>query len=217
MTGNGILTGGSLLFTPTKLTFSAQTVGTTSQTKTALLINNGNQTVTITNILATAGFTETDNCGTNFPTVPASLNVGQTCTIGVSFTPTNSGSVSGSVNVTSNAVKNTSLTLAGTGSPVFSLSSNARSSVVLIGSTAATFTISASGPSTFLGTISLSCSTGVTCTFSPSSIPTGGSSTLTLTGLSSSTANPLNFTVTGTSTGGEAARFRWESFSPTTR
>jgi len=203
VTGNGVLTGGSLLFTPTKLTFSAQTVGTTSQTQTALLINNGNQPVTITNISATAGFAETNNCGPNFPTVPASLNVGQTCTIGVSFIPTNTGSVTGSVTVTSNALRTaTALTVAGTGSPVFSLSSNARSSVVLIGSTTATFTVSASGPSTFLGNINLSCSTGATCTFSPSAIPTGGSSTLTLTGLSSSTANPLNFTVTGTSTGG---------------
>src|SRR5208337_4910001 len=155
------------------------------------------------NISATAGFAETNNCGPNFPTVPASLNVGQTCTIGVSFIPTNTGSVTGSVTVTSNALRTaTALTVAGTGSPVFSLSSNARSSVVLIGSTTATFTVSASGPSTFLGNINLSCSTGATCTFSPSAIPTGGSSTLTLTGLSSSTANPLNFTVTGTSTGG---------------
>src|SRR5208337_3212067 len=140
VTGNGVLTGGSLLFTPTKLTFSAQTVGTTSQTQTALLINNGNQPVTITNISATAGFAETNNCGPNFPTVPASLNVGQTCTIGVSFIPTNTGSVTGSVTVTSNALRTaTALTVAGTGSPVFSLSSNARSSVVLIGSTTATF------------------------------------------------------------------------------
>ena len=152
VTGNGVLTGGSLLFSPTKLTFAAQTVGTTSPTQTALLINNGNQAVTITNITATGSFGETNNCGTNFPTVPASLNVGQTCTISVSFTPTTTGSVTGSVHITSNAVNaTTTLTLSGTGSPVFSLSSNARSSVVLIGSTTATFTISASGPSTFLG------------------------------------------------------------------
>jgi len=203
VTGNGILTGGALLFTPAKLTFSAQTVGTTSQTQTALLINNGNQAVTITNIAATAGFAETNNCGPNFPTIPATLNVGQSCTVGVSFTPNNTGSVTGTITVTSNAVKTaTGLSVTGTGSPLFSLSSNARSSVVLIGSPNATFTITASGPSTFQGAISLSCGSGVTCTFSPQGISAGGSSTLTLTSLSSNTANPLNFTVTGTSTGG---------------
>ena len=70
-----------MLFSPTTLTFAAQTVGTTSANQTALLINNGNQAVTITNITAPFGFAETNNCGTNFPTVPASLNVNQTCTI----------------------------------------------------------------------------------------------------------------------------------------
>ena len=49
--------------------------------------------------------------------------------------------------------------------------------------------------------IALSCSSVATCTFSPSSISAGGSSTLTVTGLTPTTANPLNFTVTGTSAG----------------
>jgi hypothetical protein len=200
VTGNGVLTGGSLLFTPSELTFAAQTIGTTSPAQTALLINNGNKAVTITNITAAAGYAQTNNCGSNFPTVPATLNVGQTCSIAVSFTPTTTGTVTGSVSVASNAVKaSTALQLTGTGSPVFSLSSNARSSVVLIGSRTATFTISAAGPSTFQGAINLTCSSGATCTFSPTAIAAGGSSTLTLTGLSSSSANPLNFTVTGNS------------------
>jgi hypothetical protein len=200
VTGNGVLTGGSLLFSPNKLTFPAQTVGTTSPNQTAQLINNGNQTVTITNITVTGGFGETNNCGTNFPTVPATLNVDQTCTVAVSFTPTTTGNVTSSVVVTSNAVNAPSLQLAGTGSPVFTLSSNARSSVILIGSTSATFSISASGPTTLLSSIVLSCN-GATCTFNPSSISVGGSSTLTVTGLSPTSANPLNFTVSGTSSG----------------
>ena len=203
VTGNGIFTGGSLLFTPSTLTFSAQTAGTTSQSQSTLLINNGNQAVTITNITVTPPFTETNNCGINFPTVSASLNVGQSCTVNVSFTPTGSGNTTGSVSVTSNAVQaNTGLTLSGTGSPVFSLSSNARSSIVPIGSTTASFTISALGPSTLRpNSIVLSCSSGATCSFSSSSISAGGSSSLTLTGLSATTANPLNFTVSGTSSG----------------
>jgi hypothetical protein len=207
VTGNGIFTGGSLLFSPTSLTFSEQTAGTTSPTKTALLINNGNQAVTITNISVTPPFSETDNCGINFPTVSAALNVGQSCTVAVSFTPTGSGSSTGSVAVTSNAVKGTTaLSLSGTGSPVFSLSSNARSSIVPIGSTTAEFTISALGPSTLRpNSIVLSCGSGATCSFSSSSISAGGSTSLTLTGLSATTANPLNFTVSGTSAGQTAS------------
>ncbi len=202
VTGDGVLTGGSLLFSPASLTFAAQTVGTTSANQTALLINNGNEAVTITNITAPFGFAETNNCGTNFPTVPASLNVNQTCTISVSFSPSATGNIAGSVLVSSNAVKaNTSLSVTGTGSPVFSLSSNARSSVILVGTKTTSFTISAAGPSTFLGSIALSCGSGATCSFNPTSILVGGSSNLTVTGLSSSTANPLNITVTGTSSG----------------
>lgn len=199
VTGNGVLTGGSLLFTPLNLTFAAQTVGTTSPSQTALLINNGNQAVTITNITASQGFAETNNCGINFPTVPASLNVGQSCTVAVSFTPNATGSTSGSVAVTSSAVKGTTgLAVSGTGSPVFTLSSNARSSVVLIGSQTASFTISVLGPSTVIAnTITLSCSGGATCSFSSPTVSTGGSSQVTVSGLSSTSANPLNFSVVG--------------------
>jgi hypothetical protein len=202
VTGNGVLTAGSLLLSPTKLTFPAQTINTTSPSQTALLINNGNQTVTITNILASSGFSQTNTCGTNFPTVPASLNVGQACTITVSFTPTTTGTESGNINISSNAANGaTSLGLSGTGTSVFTLSSNARSNVILIGSQSATFTISAAAPSSFLGSIALSCSGGATCSFNPSGISAGQSSTLTVSGLTSTTANPLNFTVTGTAAG----------------
>lgn len=206
VSGNGVLTGGSLLLSPTQMTFAAQTINTTSPSQTALLINNGNQAVTITNITASGGFGQTNTCGTNFPTIPAALNVGQACTITVSFTPTTTGSDTGNVQVTSNAVNGTtSLQLSGTGTPVFTLSSNARSNVTTIGSKTATFTISAAAPSTFLSSIALSCSSGATCTFSPAGISAGQSSTLTVTGLTSTTANPLNLTVTGTSSGQTAA------------
>jgi len=93
------------------------------------------------------------------------------------------------------------VSLSGTGSPIYSLSANQRSAVLLIGTTTTTFTVSAQGPSTYLSTISLSCGAGASCTFSPSTISVGGSSTLTVSGLTASTANPLNFSVTGTSAG----------------
>jgi hypothetical protein len=201
VTGNGVLQGGSLLLSPTSLTFPAQTVNTTSSNQSALLINNGNQAVTITGISTNGPFGQSNNCGANLPTVPATLNVGQTCTIEISFTPTTTGSISGSIIISSTAVNTATLQLTGTGSPNFALSSNARSSVILIGSTTATFTVSATGPSTLQGTIGLSCGSGATCSFSPGSISPGQSSTLTVSGLSSTSANPLNFTVNGSISG----------------
>ncbi len=204
VTGTGVLSGGSLTFSPAKLTFGAQTVGTTSPNQTAVLVNNGYQPVTITSISATGGFAQTNNCGTNLPTVPATLNAGQTCTVTVSFSPTSTGSVTGGIVVASSAVKAPSVQLSGTGTPIFSLSTNARSSVLVIGTTSTTFSISAAGPSTFTNPITLSCAGGATCGFNPSSISPGGSSTLTISGLSATTANPLNVVVTGTG-GGQSA------------
>ena len=207
VSGNGVLSGGSLIFSPTSLTFSAEPVGSTSPAQSALLVNNGNQAVTLTNITVSPAFAQTNNCGVNFPTNPALLNVGQSCTISVSFTPSATGSTTGSVSITSNAAKGSvGLTLNGTGSPVFSLSANARSSIVLIGTTAAIFTVTASGPSSiFPGSINLACTNGVTCNFTPTAISPGVSSQLTVTGLSATSANPLNFTVTGTKGGNQVS------------
>lgn len=201
VTGNGVSTGGSLQFSSSRVTFSSEPVGSTSPSQTVFLTNNGNQTVTITNITPNGNFAETNTCGNNFPTVPATLNVGQACTITVSFAPTTTGTVTGSIIVTSNAVNTPSLTLSGTGTAEFSLSANTRSSVVVIGTSSTTFTVSAAGPSTFLNNVALSCSSGATCSFSPASVPMGQSSTMTVSGLGSTTANPLNITVTGTAGG----------------
>src|SRR5205807_2595206 len=82
---------------------------------------------------------------------------------------------------------------------VFSVSSTSSKTTVVIGSASATFTVSASAPAGFTGSITLSCSSGTTCAFSPASIFGGQTSALTLSGLTASTANPFNFTVNGTS------------------
>jgi hypothetical protein len=201
VTGNGVSTGGSLQFSSSKLTFSSEPVGSTSPSQTVFLTNNGNQAVTITNIAPNGNFAETNTCGNNFPTVPATLNVGQACTITISFAPTTTGTVTGSITVASNAVNTPALTLSGTGTAEFSLSANTRSSIVLIGTESTTFTVSAAGPSTFLNNVALSCSSGATCSFNPASVPMGQSSTMTVSSLKSTTANPLNITVTGTAGG----------------
>jgi hypothetical protein len=201
VTGNGVLSGGSLIFTPSKLTFAAQTVGTTSANQSALLINNGNRAVTISNIsILSTTFAQSNNCGINFPITPATLNAGQSCSVAVNFTPSASGNVTANVTVASDAVNApTNLAVTGTGNSQFSLSSNTRSQVLVVGTPTAQFSVSASGPSTIReNSIILKCSTSVVCTFSSSSISPGGSSIVTVTGLSASSANPFNFTVTGT-------------------
>lgn len=198
VSGSGILSAGSLSVSPTTLAFPAQAVTTTSSPQTVLIVNNGTLAVTITNIAAAGFFEQTNTCGT----LPLVLNVGSSCTVSITFTPTGSGNFTGSLTITSNAANSSSVSLSGTGIPIFNLSANTRSSVLVIGTTSTTFTVSASAPSSFIGSISLACSasgsTSTTCSFSPAAITGGQSSTVTVKGLSASTASPLNVTITGT-------------------
>jgi HYDIN/CFA65/VesB-like, Ig-like domain/Beta-propeller repeat/Cep192 domain 4 len=204
VTGTGVTSASTLTVTPTSLSFPPLQVGQTSSPQTAELINTGNTAINIAglDITGEAGdFAETNNCG-SLPTV---LNVGATCEISVTFTPTATGARTGGISIQDDAINTPQgVALTGTGNPVFSLSANARSSVLLIGTTSTTFTITASGPSTFQGDIGLTCTTGK-CTFNPDTIAMGESSTLTVTGLSATSANPYDFTVTGSGSGQAAS------------
>jgi hypothetical protein len=86
-------------FSPTSLTFAAQTVGTTSAAQTITMSNaSGGTSISITSLTITTGsdFAQTNTCGT-------SLLPKKSCTISVTFTPTATGTRSASVSVTDNA------------------------------------------------------------------------------------------------------------------
>jgi hypothetical protein len=111
LTGTGV-SAATVSLTPSKLTFPLQLVGTTSGAQPATLKNTGSTTVTISNITATAPFSETNNC-------PGSLPEGQSCDIQVSFAPTAKGSASGQLSVTDNATGSPqTVALSGTGTVV---------------------------------------------------------------------------------------------------
>jgi phospholipase C len=76
--------------------FGNQTVGTTSAFKSVTLTNSGTSALTITSIVASANFGETSNCG-------ASLPAGKKCAIKVTFSPTTTGVLNGTVTITDNA------------------------------------------------------------------------------------------------------------------
>lgn len=84
--------------TPGKLTFAAQAVGTTSPPQPVTLKNkspNGG-VLNISGIATTGDFAQTNLC-------PPSLNAGQKCTIQVTFTPTATGTRTGTLSVTDNS------------------------------------------------------------------------------------------------------------------
>lgn len=92
-------TGTAVKLTPTSLTFTAQTVGTTSPAKTVTFFNAGTLPLTIFNVNIQGtdpnDFHQTNNC-------PGSLAGGATCTISVTFTPAASGSRTASMMIGDN-------------------------------------------------------------------------------------------------------------------
>jgi hypothetical protein len=112
LSGTGTDQTYTVTLTPSNMTFSTQLVGTTSQPQDATLTNTGNQPITISGIAPSAPFGQTNNC-------PATLAVGENCEIQVTFTPTDYGTVKGTLSVTDNAKHSPQkVALSGTGTAV---------------------------------------------------------------------------------------------------
>jgi hypothetical protein len=106
----GVGESGALGFTPASLNFGNVLVGSHS-IQSATLTNDGAAPVTITGIAispANATFTQTNNC-------PATLNVQQTCTFQVTFTPPDVFTYNATLSVTNSANGPATLPLSGTG------------------------------------------------------------------------------------------------------
>jgi len=100
LNGVALTSGLNATLSAGSLTFANQVVGTTSLAQSLTLSNYGTTTLTIVSITSTANFGETNTCsGSN-------LASGASCTINVTFTPSATGSVNGTLSVTDNAPGN---------------------------------------------------------------------------------------------------------------
>jgi hypothetical protein len=117
LTGMG--TGGSPIATlsTNSLTFAGQAVGTTSSAQSVTLSNTGTGSLNISSIASSGDYAQTNNC-------PASLAASANCTISATFTPTTTGTRSGTVTIIDNASSSPqTVGLTGTGlAPAVSLS-----------------------------------------------------------------------------------------------
>ena len=115
LTGSGVSSFVSL--SPASLSFATQFAGTISSPLPVVLTNSGSAPLAITSIAVTAGFGETNNCG-------STLAADSSCTISVTFMPASSGTVSGALTVSDSAAGSPqTIGLTGTGvSPSVSLS-----------------------------------------------------------------------------------------------
>lgn len=113
----GSLSSANVTANPTSLTFGSQAENTTSASQPVAIVNVGTSTVTISSVVASTNFGETNTC-------PATLVGGNTegssCVVNVTFTPTATGTLTGTVKVTytsagSETPQTTTVTLTGTG------------------------------------------------------------------------------------------------------
>jgi probable HAF family extracellular repeat protein len=110
-----LLTPQTLSVTPAPLSFGNQAVGTTSASQLVTVKNNATTTIAITSVTATGDFKASNNCG-------VSLTPGASCTIGVTFSPTQVDTRSGTVVITADVIY--SVPLSGTGTILVNLTSS---------------------------------------------------------------------------------------------
>lgn len=173
---------------PGSLPFGTQLINTNSDSQPFSLSNNGPSDLTISSIVASAGFSQTNNC-------PTSLAANASCDINVVFSPTATGASSGTVTVTDNASNSPQVGhLSGTGTD-YQVSITPPASATISAGQQISTTITVAPASGFNSTVALTCSIspvkslGPTCSFSPNSIQNGsGTSTLTISTSASSSA-----------------------------
>jgi hypothetical protein len=91
------------------LSFGNVVVGTVSSAQSLVVTNTGNDVLKISAIGVSSGYVQSNNCGT-------SLAPNAACTISVSFAPTATGTLTGTLSIASNAASSPNLvTLSGTG------------------------------------------------------------------------------------------------------
>ncbi|MFI1097055.1 choice-of-anchor D domain-containing protein [Streptomyces sp. NPDC020917] len=108
--GSGGSPSATLTAAPASLTFASQAPGTTSGAQTVTVSNTGTAAASVSGVSVTGDFAQTNTCG-------SSIAAGASCTVGVTFTPTASGTRTGTLTVASSASNNPlTVALTGTGS-----------------------------------------------------------------------------------------------------
>ena len=173
----GVGTQADLVISPASLAFSSEPIGVSSASQTVTLTNSGNAATSISILQVTGDYTQTNNC-------PAVIAGGSSCIVKVVFTPSATGSRSGTLTINDSTSNPQTVTLSGSGAS-FSLSTSTNENTIQPGSSA-TYTLTASAEGgAFVDSVSLSCSglpAHATCSFSPATVTPGASkSTTTLT------------------------------------
>jgi hypothetical protein len=96
ITLSGVGNGPSAVLSPATLTFTGVPIGQSSALQAVTLTNSGNASLSVGNIQVSGDYAQTNNC-------PSVLAASASCTINVVFTPTTSGTRTGSLAVNDSA------------------------------------------------------------------------------------------------------------------
>ncbi|HEX3962748.1 MAG TPA: choice-of-anchor D domain-containing protein, partial [Trebonia sp.] len=178
---------------PTALNFGPQLTGTTSAAQSVTVTNSTSTAAAVSSISASGAFAQTNTCGT-------SIAANGSCTVNVTYSPTATGTASGSLTVNAGGVTST-VSLSGTGTaPGPELSSSPASlsfPATLVGNTAATKTVTVTNSGTTAATVSGVAVTGAySQTNNCTTIAVGGSCTVTVTFAPTAATNSGTLTVT---------------------
>jgi hypothetical protein len=199
---------------PTSLAFGSQNVGTTSAGQTFTVQNTGTTASTSIAIAASANYSQINNCGTL-------LQIGTSCTVTVSFTPTANGSLPGTISITdsaTNSPQTVTLSGTGTGAPTVTVTVTPATLTFpsqLLGTPSTSQGVTVKNTSTLSTTLSVGAATGdfaetgntcgsslgagVSCTFNVIFTPTAtGTRTGSIAVTDQATNSPQSVNLTGT-------------------
>jgi len=198
--------------TPSALSFSSQATGTTSTAQTVTVSNPTSSAASVSSVSVSGPFAETNNCG-------SSIAAGGSCTVSVTFSPTASGSATGTLTVNAGGVTDT-VALSGSGiapGPVLNASPASVSfPATIVGDAAASQTVTISNSGTATASISgvsvsgpftetnncSSVAVGSSCTATVGFTPTAaGTNTGSLTVTSNATDSPTTIGLSGSGIG----------------
>ena len=218
-----LASGATAGISPSSLNFGSIAAGTTSASQAITLSNGGSGALSITSIVASGDFSQTNNCG-------GSLAGGGSCTVNVTFSPRVSGAVSGAVTFTDGVTTSPQLvTLSGSGvlpvtfkpaklsfgsvsvghssSKTVTLTNNQTTAISLAPTPSADYSVTG-------GTCGSSLAAGAKCTIAVTFTPASSGTIQGALAIATSGAlSPEIFALTGTATGGPAVPL---SFSPAT-
>jgi hypothetical protein len=189
-TTNGVgvfgLLQSSTELSPSNLVFGAEVVSATSTAQQVTLTNRGASALTISSVATSGDFTQTNTCG-------PSVGAGASCTISITFAPTQGGSRTGTLTVSDSALGSPyTVALSGTGED-FSIGIGAGSSALatVTAGQPATYNLSITPVGGFKQVVALTCSGAPfesTCSVSPSSVTLNGSAASSVSVMVTTTA-----------------------------